>query len=377
MPKSSVVVSPGVNPFDVINDPAVDAKKIQEVAALTVKLLDMRYPKPTRILRGVHPKSHGCLKAKFQVKELPPELRVGLFAKPKAYRAWIRYSNASVRVAPDTSVDGKNDSRGMATKVVKAGDETLLADRGRVNQDFLMINQPSFAFANLDDYLRLNKIIFANNDDASAFFGPLIFFKTNNTLPDGVSLEEIGRIGATFKEVQKLQSQITANPLEVQYFSAAPFLFGDDRVMKFSSRPVGELKTQILPENRSDNYLREAVKATIDKGVDIELDFMVQVRSNGPGLEIENATAVWEEAQFPFVPVARITIEAPQEVLDSPKGLERCERAVFSPWHCLPEHQPVGSINRLRKEVYLASKDHRGAEDKDAPGGKARNQGFS
>jgi hypothetical protein len=57
--------------------------------------------------------------------------------------------------------------------------------------------------------------------------------------------------------------------------------------------------------------------------------------------------------------------------------VERCERAVFSPWHCLPEHQPVGSINRLRKEVYLASKDHRGAEDEDARSGKARSQGLS
>ncbi len=53
MPKPSVVVSPGANPFDVINDAAVDSTKIQEVAALTVKLLDMRYPKPARNRRDV------------------------------------------------------------------------------------------------------------------------------------------------------------------------------------------------------------------------------------------------------------------------------------------------------------------------------------
>src|SRR5215471_17346913 len=28
---------------------------------------------------------------------------------------------------------------------------------------------------------------------------------------------------------------------------------------------------------------------------------------------------------------------------------------MFSPWNCLPEHRPLGSINRMRLAVYLAS----------------------
>jgi hypothetical protein len=30
------------------------------------------------------------------------------------------------------------------------------------------------------------------------------------------------------------------------------------------------------------------------------------------------------------------------------------EFASFSAWHCLPEHAPIGPINRARREVYLA-----------------------
>jgi hypothetical protein len=32
-----------------------------------------------------------------------------------------------------------------------------------------------------------------------------------------------------------------------------------------------------------------------------------------------------------------------------------CERAMFSPWNCLEEHRPLGSLNRMRLAVYLAS----------------------
>jgi hypothetical protein len=178
MPRARSKV-PASNSIDQVANAAAEASQIEEVADLTVELLETRYPEPARVLRGVHPKSHGCVSARFEIlPELPSELRVGLFATPgRKFRAWIRYSNASVRVGPDTDDEGKHGSRGMAIKVMDAGGETLLPDRGEVNQDFLMINQPSFAFANLEDYLKLTRVIAENDDDANNFFAPLIFFK--------------------------------------------------------------------------------------------------------------------------------------------------------------------------------------------------------
>ena len=32
-----------------------------------------------------------------------------------------------------------------------------------------------------------------------------------------------------------------------------------------------------------------------------------------------------------------------------------CELMVFNPWNCLPEHRPLGSVNRMRLADYLAS----------------------
>ena len=61
----------------------------------------------------------------------------------------------------------------MAIKVLDIEGDVLLGDAGRASQDFLMINQPAFAFANVKDYLRLTRIIRKHNDDASSFFAPL------------------------------------------------------------------------------------------------------------------------------------------------------------------------------------------------------------
>ena len=90
-------------------------------------------------------------------------------------------------------------------------------------------------------------------------------------------------------------------------------------------------------------------------------DFIIQVRGAGErGLNIEDATTHWDAERFPFVNVARIVIPAPQKDINSKKAEAECEKLVFTPWHSLAAHQPLGGINRLRKAVYLASKDHRG-----------------
>lgn len=346
------------NPFEVIPDQKLEQKQQEEIVDLTVKLQDQRYPKPEKILRGVHPKSHGCVKATFAInKDIDKALQVGLFSSPgKQYQAWIRYSNAAVLVEADLK-DSENGSRGMAIKVLEVDghEKFLLEDNGARNQDFLMINTPSFAFVNVEDYLRLTEVIHENNDDPSNFFAPL-----DPQQAPGFTDEQRARTLQTFKVVQEIKSKPVANPLDVQYFGAAPFLFGPDRVMKFSVAPSGGEQEQILPEEVSENYLREALNASMQAQKDIYLDFKIQVRGKDEqGLGIEDATAVWNEDEIPYVTVARITIPSPQKA-DAPKNVEACENRVFNPWNTLESHQPLGSINRLRKDVYLMSAEHRG-----------------
>lgn len=367
--------TPSRCPFERINNPDLEAEQIAETTELTVKLLDKRYPPPKEILRGVHPKSHGCVKARFTINpDIAPEFQVGLFAEPgKQFEAFVRFSNAAALVGPDTTevkIDPRTQaeiaveehgSRGMAVKVMDVGGEVLIDDNGAHNQDFLMINQPVFAFANTEDYLRLDRILLEDNDVADRFFLPLF-------VPDpSVSNEQKQRIARSLNIVKEdIQRKAdVGNPLGIQYFSAAPFLFGPDRVMKFSATPRREASPSKSPHKpRPANYLRDALTSTMNENEDIIFDFMLQVRGGAEdfGVDnemIENASSLWNDRTYRFVPVATITIPRPQPEVDSEENKAHCEKLAFTPWHSLVEHQPIGSINRLRKSVYQASASHR------------------
>lgn len=359
-------------PFEHIQNPDQEAEQIAETTNLTVKLLDKRYPPPEQILRGVHPKSHGCVKATFTINpDIAPEFQVGLFAEPgKQFDAFIRFSNAAALVGPDIDKEGKHGSRGMAVKVLDVGGEVLIDDNGAHNQDFLMINQPVFAFANTEDYLRLDRVLDRDNDVAAGFFAPLQL--KNPTITEeqrqnilayieaeDISAEAIQRIADSARIVGQIQSTPVANPLGIQYFSAAPFLFGSDRVMKFSAKPCAVVPPTEVPAPPPDNYLRDVLTETMNRNEVLHFDFMLQVRSEGDDLGIENASSEWKESDYPFIKVAKITIPAPQSEVDTEENKTHCEKLAFTPWHSLVEHQPIGSINRLRKSVYQASAEHR------------------
>jgi hypothetical protein len=67
-------------------------------------------------------------------------------------------------------------------------------------------------------------------------------------------------------------------------------------------------------------------------------------------LDVEDARTRWPEEVAPFYKAA--TIRIPKQEFDSAEQLAFCENLSFTPWHALPEHKPLGSINRLRKIVY-------------------------
>jgi hypothetical protein len=339
------------NSLESIPDPVLEARHIQEVADLTVKLLAKRYPSPNQILRGVHAKAHGCVDAVFEVlPDIDQDLQIGLFSRLGAtYRAVVRFSNAAVLVEPDLK-DGKNGSRGMAIKIMDVDGGVLFDDHGRSSQDFLMINTPSFAFANIGDYLRLTQVLLANDDNPLPFFAPF----------PGITPEQLRTMSQSGQVLKQIQSQPVANPLEIRYFSASPYLFGPDRAMHFSAAPVGAVKPQVVAASPSPDYLREALQKTMSGNQPVVFEFKVQVRdASETDLHIEDATQAWDETATPFATVARITIPAPQTGLDTPERLQECEQQEFTPWHALAAHQPLGGINRLRKEVYISSATHR------------------
>ena len=381
--------------------PEGEFSQIEETAALGIRLQTMRAERDKsqdgQLLRGVHAKSHGCVKAQFTVNEdVDRSYRVGLFAQPgRSYEAWIRYSNASVLREDDLKAndDGvrQNGSRGMALKVMDVDGRMLSQDDGRNNQDFLMINTPEFAFANVRDYLRLNRILerAPKGDVAKPYFLPAALLGlgqpvegepagkaakrkalqsiiARDPLLKSLSPAEIMGTISSAKIVGKIVRQTVRNPMQVQYFGAAPFLFGDGRAMKFSASPCVATPqppfTEITADNPPQNYLRAALARTMSGNKDVCYDFRIQTRDDGDeGLKIEDATTTWPNEEDKYVSVARIAIRVPQSPL-APDAVASCEKLAFTPWHSLAVHRPLGGINRLRRKVYSDSASHRGAE---------------
>lgn len=399
-----------VKAVDVEVEPKQEPADIKKISELTVKLQKKRKlfpPQNGEVLRGVHPKSHGCVDATFTVnKGIGGDYRVGLFKYPGTYRAKIRYSNASVLELRD--LEGGNGSRGMAIKVLGVNGPIMLADGGARNQDFLMVNTPEFAFANVRDYLRLTRALMKHpvGADPNPYFIPAKLFglglmdiagnlkppvddhpreteKGGKQLREGLKLfasvfkgftpEDMTGTLQSIAAVKNINSKTVRNPLEVQYFSASPFRYGPDRVMKFSVAPVDGEKTQpkFSPEemeNVDANYLAKALEKTMAKGESIHLSFKVQVikasdlKTYGKEL-IENAAKTWDKKQYPSVEfttveVAKIEIK-PVNVEKSKKLVDACKSLLFTPWHALAAHEPLGGINRLRKPVYSKSAEHR------------------
>jgi hypothetical protein len=345
--------------------PAAESAQINNIVSLTMQQLKNRYPGNKQVLRGVHAKDHGCVTAKFEVAaDLPEKYRVGVFAQPgRVYDAWVRFSNAATLVLPDDPVDqttGKPSpgSRGMAIKVLGVEGAPLVPPHGALTQDFLLVNHPVFAFANVEDYEVLSQVLAdpANREDASKFFGIQIAKGGAPAERAKKSLQIVGRIRAA-EVASGAYQRPPGSPVDCRYFSGAPFLLGDGAVMKFSANPVSPDAT--MPNAADPNYLRNALikRLEVREGNQaVVFNFQVQCRAAGAlniAEDIENVCNDWPEDKYPFTTVATLTI--PPQDFDSPERRAMCEALFFSPWHGLADHRPLGGINRMRRAVYEAS----------------------
>jgi catalase len=281
--------------------------------------------------RDAHAKAHGCVRAIFEVPEAQAAFRYGVFARPGRYEAWVRFSNGTVPSLADT----EKDARGMAIKLMGVGGPQLLDPRlSGSTQDFVMINSPNFFVRRLDDYAELER--------QSAKNTPFrYFFADGSPNPFRWKLREL-YLGL------RTRRAATASPLSDQYYSMSAYHLGPQAV-KFSARPC-EKPPAIGTDRSNPNFLRDAMQDVL-RYHDACFEFMVQVRDEDARMPIEDTTVRWSEKDSPFVPVARVYI--PRQGFDTPAQNEMCENLSFNPWHGLTDHQPLGKINEMRRELYL------------------------
>jgi hypothetical protein len=314
--------------IDLASEHAVpgEAEYARKIAESLRSDIERKY-QPGAIRRDAHPKTVGCVKAEFKVESnLPEELRVGVFKEPRTYPAYIRFSNSSMTM----QADSKRDVRGMAIKLVGVeGEKVLETEKDETTQDFLVISIPRFINKNVIDFSELLEAISG---------GPLkiLAFVLN---PFNPHLRVPWIAAQSFKK--------HGNLLELRFWSTTPYRFGS-RVVKYSAKPH-QAKVTRIPQNPSENHLREAMKQSL-AGQDAYFDFMVQFQTDPRQMPVEDPRVRWNEEVSPFRKVA--TIRIPAQVFDTEERMKIAENLSFNPWHSLPEHRPLGSINRARRIVY-------------------------
>jgi hypothetical protein len=314
--------------------PSDEEEAVQQLIALLKQRLDREYPSPRRTLRGAHSKQHGLVRAHFVVeKDLPEDLRIGVFQEPQTFPAWVRFSNA---IDPPQA-DITKDSRGMAIKLMEVDGKKILDEtRHATTQDFVLMSTQFFITKGAAEFARLVEAL------EGGFARLMLHFVTHPRL--------------LFLLLKARQH--CASPLEISYGSTTPYLLGT-RAVKYAIRPAMPGAARI-PATPSADYLREAMVDHLSER-EAYFDFLVQFQTDAKFMPIEDPRVVWSEKLSPFVKVAAVQI--PRQEFDTPAQREYGDNLSFNPWHCLPEHRPLGGINRARKIIYETMSKYRHARN--------------
>jgi hypothetical protein len=278
--------------------------------------------------RGGNTKTHGIVQGEFIVHQnLPPALRHGIYAEPKTYRAWVRFSGPGPYITPDIEDVG---FMSISIKLMGVPGPKLMDDE-KFTQDMFGVSTPTFVTPDTKANAQLQIESVKNAQ---------IFYFLNFRRPHVLDLI-----------MQSLWIKTQSSPFEAPYFSCVPYLLGEGQAMQYSIWPKSRKKTRIprLPFRPPHDYLRKAMVASLAKG-DVELDVRLQLQTDPHLMPIENNAVLWPEKLSPRISAA--TLRLPRQKFDSPSQMEFAKRLSYNPWHCIPEHRPLGNQSRARRRMY-------------------------
>ena len=332
-----------------------EAKTTAELIEALRHISEKTFADSGHALRAVHAKNQGVLRGEIRVYAgLPPELAQGLFAIPKSYPVVLRLSTSP----GDILDDRVSTPRGIGIKIVGVDGARLAGSEGDATQDFVMVNGPAFLAPGPKKFLGNLKLLAATTDRAEGLKRVL------SAVLQGAE-KAVEAVGGKSGTLISLGGHPETNPLGETFFSQTPILFGD-YMAKISLAPVSPelaaLKDAKVDLHDKPDGLRQAVNDFFaTHGGEWEL--RVQLCTDLDTMPIEDASVEWPQALSPFVAVARIRV-ATQTAWTSGAGQAADDRLAFSPWHGLAAHRPIGSIMRVRKAVYEASRDFRAANNR-------------
>lgn len=323
-----------------------EARQSEQVVELMRSAQVKAFDAHRHAIRDAHAKQHGTVVGELQIyPDLLPHLAQGLFAEPKTYPVVIRFSAAPGEIRDDSVPV----PQGMAVKVIGVpGKKVLPEQQDELTQDFLMVNQPVIPFGTVEKYLEMQSVLAMQEtspEEAQRALAALArganrvleFVGIHNPLLETVAIPNGHVLGQTFHTMAAIR-------------------YGD-YVAKLSAAPlspeVHALQGQVVDTAKNPSAHRDLVVDFFRRhGAEYEL--RAQLCTDLEKMPIEDASVLWEESLSPQQPIARIVIP-PQEAYSPARRVFSDDKLSFNPWHCLPEHRPLGSIMRVRRLAYERS----------------------
>jgi hypothetical protein len=329
-----------------------ESKLIDNVVASMARMNRIAFDKHRHASRDAHAKSHGVLVGTLTVyDDLAPHLRQGMFRQPGAYAILVRFSSAP----GDINSDKIPSPKGMAIKVIGVeGRKVLAGHEDEVTQDFLLVNHPVIPFGHITSYWKMQQLLEKHADDSEAALRAVA------ALARGAAAV----LDLTGVETPTLDALATPNHhiLGETFHSMAAVRFGD-YVAKISATPlspsVRDCTGKTYDASQAPSVVRDQVVEFFN-GQGAEYELRAQLCNDRDLMPVEDASIVWPEDRSPHQPIAKITLP-PQDVYSPARRVYGDDVLSFNPWHCLPEHRPLGSIMRVRIKAYEASSAYRHA----------------
>ncbi|SFF26267.1 catalase family protein [Spirosoma endophyticum] len=332
-----------------VKQPNEDEQTRQVVDSMA-RVNRLMFEKHRHAIRDAHAKSHGILRGELQIYDnLPQLLAQGLFKTPATYPVIIRLSTAPGAIMPD----GQPTFRGMAIKVIGVEGPKFLPDQAdALTQDFLLVNHPIIPTGTVETYLQQQ-----------------LKLEKQAGLPEELQEVQSKLITGVHKLLDVVGLEPEPNDLGIgkanthilgeTFFSMAALRYGE-YIAKLSAVPLSEALQPLRGQEidaRNDSALRDLVVSFfVNQGAEYEL--RAQLCTDLISMPVEDGSVEWPQDESPYQPIGKLVIPA-QNAYSPARRVYADDVLTFNPFHCLPDHRPLGSIMRARQLAYETSSQYR------------------
>ena len=318
--------------------------KTRELLEVMHRVLERHFSSHRHGLRATHVKTQAILKGTLTIPaNLPAHLSQGLFAGSEAreHPVALRFANEPIFIQDDRTPG----PRGVGMKIFNVNGEFLdpIGERTHT-QDMTFNNAPMLELTDLPTTLDIFKLREKFYDDPQALTEAL-------------------------KKRSDASKQLAPASLPNQHFlsytmySQSAYRFGA-YVAKYALFPTAPLQHSLAQDARitasSDPDQHSQWLRSYFQTHDAEYDLRVQLLVSPANQPVEDTSVPWDETAFPYETVGHVMIPQGQDAFGAARRTFWDDRVKLNVWYGLEAHRPLGSVNRLRKELYKMGARMRG-----------------